>query len=227
MKQTVNVSIRQTEKHEDVGYVRTSLTQINEENQVKKLIEFGIPKQRIFIDRATSGSVAPLERPDFQNLLSYIRNSGSVRRVISFEISRLGRNVEESARLLVNIEKEYDITFWSLSKIEEIFNQIQERGLRFVFFTMFAYGAQLEREHLRERTKNGMETIQQEISENGYYITREGKRIESIGKPPAVKVSIDEVLRLKDEGKSVRDIATILGSSKSTIHDLLKRHYGS
>ena len=201
----------------NIGYARTSLMQINEQNQIKELVKAGVDEHNIFIDKAVSGSVSPMERKDFQRMLGFIREH-QVEKVMAFEISRLGRTVEESARLIVDVEKEYNILFWSLSPIEVTFNQIQERGLRFIVFTLFAYGAQLERERLIARTRTSLSGIQDEIIEKGYHITRRGKnagrRITKLGRP-MLNVDVEKVLAYHARGISYGDIAEHLGISKS------------
>ena len=87
-------------------------------------------------------------------------------------------------------------------------------------FTMAAF----ESDIISERTRAGMEKQKAQIREQGYTISkRTGKQITTLGRTPMASVKLEDVLRLKDEGKSLSQIAEELGSRKSTIHSILKR----
>ncbi len=96
------------------------------------------------------------------------------------------------------------------------------RGFMRMAFTFAA----MESDIISDRTIAGMEVQRMKIERDGYTISkRSGNKITTLGRQPAVKVSIEEVLSLKDEGLSLQEIADRLGSKKSTIHGMLKRKF--
>jgi len=76
-------------------------------------------------------------------------------------------------------------------------------------FTIVAAVAQLERDLIRERVAAGLRVARQN-----------GKRL---GRPN-VTVSVDEILRLRAQGQSLRKIAAALGIGEGTVRDRLSSH---
>ena len=96
---------------------------------------------------------------------------------------------------------------------------------RMVLRTLFTMAA-FESDIISERTRAGLEKQRSMIKDQGYTISkRSGKRIVGLGRSPTVSISLDEILKLRDEGLSLQQIADKLGSKKSTIHSILKRSF--
>ena len=57
---------------------------------------------------------------------------------------------------------------------------------KFIFGIMAQY-AELEREQIVERTNLAIKRIKKSLDEKGYYITKEGKKIASLGRPKGKK----------------------------------------
>ena len=71
------------------GYVRVSTREQNPDRQLSAMKEFGIPENRIFLDRQSGKD---FERPAWHRLIRKIRPGDTI---VVKSIDRLGRNYEE------------------------------------------------------------------------------------------------------------------------------------
>src|SRR5437588_10771523 len=81
--------------------------------------------------------------------------------------------------------------------------------VRPLLIAIFGWLAQQERERLIERTRAGLERAR-----------RQGRRI---GRPRA-HVDVAKALALRGEGKSIREVAMVLGVGAATLHRALQVH---
>ena len=101
-----------------IGYVRVSTFDQEQENQIKILMDAGIPTDYIFSDKGISGTMLAEKRPGFQRAMQYINlHKDEVRFLYVYEISRLGRTTLETLNLIDSLEKS-GIMVWSLSPKE-------------------------------------------------------------------------------------------------------------
>ena len=126
-----------------VGYVRCSTINQNEARQLKIMEEEKVEK--IFIDKASGKN---MERPSFKEMMAFIRN-GDI--VIVESISRIARNTKD----LLNITSELTDKGIEFISLKENINTQTPQG-RFVL-TIFAALAELERESILERQREGIE----------------------------------------------------------------------
>jgi DNA invertase Pin-like site-specific DNA recombinase len=80
-------------------------------------------------------------------------------------------------------------------------------------FTVCAAVSELERSIIVERVRAGVAKAR-----------RDGKRL---GRPPGTKVDVKQAVRLRHEGKSLREISNILKVSLGSIHNALRENGGS
>lgn len=126
-----------------IGYVRVSSADQNEVAQLKKIEEFGQPIHKVFIDKC-SGKTA--DRPELKRMLDYVRD-GDV--IIVSEYSRLARSSSDMLRLVDELQaKGVEII-----SLREQFDTTTPQG-RFML-TVFAGLAELEREIILERQREG------------------------------------------------------------------------
>lgn len=126
-----------------VGYVRVSTREQNTARQEILMKELGVDK--VFIDKSTGSNVA---RPQLQEMMSYVRE-GDI--VIVSEISRFARNTRDLLKLV---------------------DELNEKGVQFVsqkenidtttptgqfLLTIFGAVAQLERDYILSRQREGIE----------------------------------------------------------------------
>ena len=79
------------EKQKKYGYVRVSTKEQNEDRQIKAMLDYGIPKERIFIDKQSGKD---FNRIEYQTLKRMLKDSPNSLLVIH-SIDRLGRNYKE------------------------------------------------------------------------------------------------------------------------------------
>ena len=126
-----------------IGYVRVSTSEQKTERQETSLQDLGV--ERIFIDKA-SGKTA--DRPALKKMMDYIRD-GDI--VVVESISRFARSARDFLNLMERLS-EKDAAF--ISKKEAI-DTATPAG-RFML-TVFAAVAELEREYIRDRQREGIE----------------------------------------------------------------------
>lgn len=90
------------EKQKKYGYARVSTKQQHEDRQVEKLLNEGIPKERIFIDKQTGRN---FNREEYKTIKRFLKDSPDSLFVVD-SIDRLGRNYSEIKEEWRNITKE-------------------------------------------------------------------------------------------------------------------------
>lgn len=171
-----------------------------------------------YIDKETGRTI---KRDDYQRAMAEMEKWDVFMVTLPDRLTREGpeRGIEEVSRMLEEGKSFY--IFLGGIIVRDRMTAITKMILR----SMFTFAA-FESDIISERTRAGIARKKLEISENGYTISkRTGKRITGLGRQPSVKISLEEILTLKDEGLSLQQIAEKLGSKKSTIHGILKRHF--
>ena len=158
-----------------LGYIRVSTVEQNEERQTRALLERGVEKENLYIDKQ-SGKNA--DREQLKALLAFCRK-GDV--VITESISRIARNTKDLLTIVEQLTSK-GVDFVSL---KECIDTATPQG-KFML-TVFGAMAELERENILERQREGIAIAK----EQGKYK----------GKP---KMVIDEAA-LKREVKKWRD----------------------
>lgn len=183
-----------------VGYCRVSTAEQNTARQEELMQELGVEK--VYIDKASGKSTA--QREALSDMLRYLRE-GDV--LIVSEISRLARNTRDFLEIM-DILGEKKVEF--ISK-KELIDTSTPQG-KFVF-TVFAAQAEMERESILQRQREGIEIAK-----------REGKYL---GRKP---VEMDEVLFKKryPDWKAKKITATAfrkeLGLKRTTFYRRVKAY---
>ncbi|MFT8780805.1 recombinase family protein [Acetobacter orientalis] len=177
------------------GYARVSTRDQSTDMQVSRLLEAGIPKERIFMD-VISGATE--DRPQLNSLLSLL-NKGDVLTV--WKVDRLGRRTAHLARLLEEFDQK-GITVRSLTEGVDT----SDRSSR-VSYLLMSVIAQNERETINERIRSGIDHAQK-------YGTKTGR---PIGRPKASSAKVQHALDLLASGKSYRHASSISGVSLATL----------
>ncbi|WP_301272888.1 recombinase family protein [Acetobacter orientalis] len=177
------------------GYARVSTRDQSTDMQVSRLLEAGIPKERIFMD-VISGATE--DRPQLNSLLSLL-NKGDVLTV--WKVDRLGRRTAHLARLLEEFDQK-EITVRSLTEGVDT----SDRSSR-VSYLLMSVIAQNERETINERIRSGIDHAQK-------YGTKTGR---PIGRPKASSAKVQHALDLLASGKSYRHASSIAGVSLATL----------
>ena len=131
-----------------VGYVRYSTAEQNEARQMKMMEEQNAEK--IFIDKASGKNT---ERENFKAMMAFIREGDTV---IMESISRIARNTRDLLTIVGTLT-EKGVEFISL---KENIDTTTPQG-RFML-TVFGALAELERESILERQREGIEIAKAE-----------------------------------------------------------------
>ena len=173
-----------------IGYGRVSTEDQRLDAQITALKEAGA--ERVFADKIGG---TKRKRPELDKMLEQLRR-GDV--VLVTKYDRLARSLTDLLDIVAQIETA-EAGFRSLA--EDIDTTTPAGRL---IFHVFASIAQFERERIRERTMEGLDAA------------RKKGRIG--GRPPALSTDQKaEVLRLKDEGRALKDIAALFKVSLATV----------
>ena len=190
-----------------VAYIRVSQEGERPENQRLAIEGWakrnGVVVVGFFIDEAVSGAVPPRQRSQYSAMLRFCE-SNNIKTIVFYDVSRLGRNLEETLYELKRLlEEGYNVYF----VYPEFLNQMNDPMFKKFVVSMLAWFAELYRYDIVQRTKAGLERAK-----------REGKRI---GRPRK-EVDIGKVLELRRKGVSFKDIARLMSVSYSTLKRRLK-----
>ena len=126
-----------------IGYTRVSTPEQNIERQTELMKNLGVEK--VYIDRASGKDT---DRPELQKMLKFIRNGDTI---VVESLSRFGRNTKDLLSLM-EILRDKEVEFVSQ---KEALDTKTPAG-RFVL-TIFAAVAELEREYILQRQREGIE----------------------------------------------------------------------
>lgn len=183
------------ERWMQIGYVRVSTAEQKTQRQETLLEELGVEK--MFIDKA-SGKTA--ERPELKKMMEFVREGDTV---IVESIIRFARSARDFLDLMEKLH-EKDVKF--ISKKEALDTQVPAG--RFML-TVFAAVAELEREYIRDRQREGIEIAK-----------KQGK---FKGRKPGIYPGFDHLLEQNRQGNITAACAMRkLGMSKSTWYRKLR-----
>lgn len=131
-----------------VGYVRCSTAEQNETRQLKMMEDQDIEK--VFLDKASGKNT---DRPEFKAMMAFVRSGDTV---IVESISRIARNTRDLLTIISSLT-EKGVEFVSL---KENIDTTTPHG-RFML-TVFGALAELERESILERQREGIEIAKAE-----------------------------------------------------------------
>lgn len=172
-----------------IGYVRVSTEEQNTERQENILGNMDVEK--MYIDKASGKNS---DRPELKKMMEYIREGDTV---IVESISRFARSTKDLLELVGRLE-EKDVKF--ISQKEAI--DTETPSGRFML-TIFAAVAELERDYLRDRQREGIEAAKK----LGKYK----------GRKPKVYPSFEEMLEKSRRGEiTAASAMRKLGMSKTT-----------
>ncbi len=180
-------------------YARVSTGDQNPQLQLDELAQYaatrGLEVAAEYVDSGVSG--AKSQRPQLDRLMLAARRR-QFDAVLVWKLDRLARSV----RHLTTVAGEFEALGIDLIVPGQAIDTSTPTGR--LLFNVLGSIAEFERDLIRERVVAGMRAAQ-----------RRGK---SIGRPRSVTRERQErILRLRRAGRSVREIATLLGVSKSTV----------
>jgi putative DNA-invertase from lambdoid prophage Rac len=197
---TRNTTVMATIKNA-VGYCRVSTGEQVIENQIDKLREAGITV--IFADKGISGSIPAKERPDYKEMMKYLDSNPDIKTIVVFEISRLGRQFQDSVNTFLDLEKR-GVMVYSLT---EGWTQVQDPVMRPLLVAIMSWVNDQALTSLKHRIKAGIEHAKKYGTKSGIPIGKPSKNIDRT-----------TVETLRASGMSWHKIADNIGCEVSTLY---------
>lgn len=158
---------------------------------------------QIFQDEGISGKT--MRRPGFSEMMRLAIN-GKIDTIVVYRLDRFSRNATDAIRTILEIDQ-HGVGFISVS--QPVLNLGNENPFRRTLLAAFAEIAEIERETIVARVKSGLDAARK----RGVKLGAPQKRTED---------RILAALHLRQQGKSLRDIAVELGLSVGSVHAMLK-----
>lgn len=182
-----------------VGYIRVSTREQNTIRQEKFMAELMV--EEVFIDKISGKN---MDRPELKRMLDFIRKGDSV---IVESISRFARNTRDLLELIDILTKK-EVSFISL---KENIDTTTPTG-KFML-TIFAAVAELEREYILQRQREGIEIAKQQ----GKYV----------GRKPIALPNLSPIMAKYQSGTiTAAKASKLLGISRSTFYRRIHNKIG-
>jgi len=187
-------------------YMRVSTDDQTNENQRIRLEETVNKRGWFLVDTyQDQESGAKRSRPGLNQMLKNAR-VGKFDLVLVTKVDRISRSLQDLLEIAAKLS-EYNV---SLSFTDQPIDISSSMGR--AFFQILGTFAEFERSMNIKRTKAGIRRVR-----------REGKRV---GRPPLHHETRKKILRLRDEGKSIRMISKETGLSIGAVHKTLTEKEG-
>lgn len=190
-----------------IGYARVSSKEQNLARQLEALEAAGCDK--IYSDKISGKD---FDRPEYQKMISELTSDDIV---VILSIDRLGRNYDEIMTEWRKITKEIkaDVKVLDMPLLDTTVgrtNDLTDTFIADLVLQILSYVANLEREHIRERQREGIEIAKRE----GKYKGRVKKEYD--------KDLFEQTKRRCDAGEiTKKDFAEIMGVSRKTLYSML------
>lgn len=179
-----------------IGYARVSTEDQRLDRQVDALERAGC--ERVFVEKASGMKDA---RPELGRMLGMVREGDDV------VVAKLDR-ISRSTKHLIELSETFDRMGVNFVSLGDSIDTTTPMG-RF-FFRVMASIAELERDMIAERTKDGLEAAR--------------ARGHAGGRPKVPEGAVSRALRMYESGSfTVREITEATGVSKSTLYRSLAR----
>ena len=151
--ETERINAPQISPSEIYGYARVSSTYQNEDRQLLSLQRAGVLTSHIFVDHKSGKD---FNRPSWKRLVHRLRKGDQL---IVTSLDRLGRNYDEIQEVWRNLSKKHGIHIRVLDipLLDTTHNRgFTEEFITDLFLQILAYVAQMERENIRSRQREGI-----------------------------------------------------------------------
>jgi len=156
----------------DVCYGRVSIELQDEARQQYLWDKAMAGKKYIkFFDKGVSGETDPMTRPQLCKAVKYCIENNC--RLVVTDIDRLCRKAWKTERWIEEVIEPNKIELVVINDPEAI----SHPDIRLIKSTL----SQVEKRLIRARTKAKMEQIKNEIDNNGFYVTKAGRKISKLG----------------------------------------------
>lgn len=185
----------------EYGYIRVSTREQNEQRQLLAMREFGIPQNRIYMDKQSGKD---FEQKNYKRMVRKLKKDDTL---VVKSIDRLGRNYEEILEQwrIITKEKQAAIVVLDMPLLDTQQNRdLTGTLIADIVLQLLSYVAQTEREFIRQRQAEGISAAKR----NG---VRFGRKLME---RPAVFCVLQK--QWQDQKISARAAARQLGITHST-----------
>lgn len=198
----------------NIGYTRVSTNTQTVETQIA-LLKKKDPEMIVFTDIDISGTIPAMNRPGFKKFydaVKYHKEIGDLTDIYVYDISRLGRDWDDSVKTMIELEsflgdgRGIIVASDMEGSLFNSFYKAELKPMRRLVYGIAAYVAELERKNTAQRTRDRLQSIREQIKKTGYYKTKSGKIIQSLGRSE-LTIDWDLVDKLRMDGLSYMDIA--------------------
>jgi len=196
--------------------VRVSTNRQETDRQVSELVSHAEKKGYEVVEvckEVISGRAGEEERHGLKRA-EELAASGSIKKVLVHEVSRLGRKNSVTHRFVETLEEHRVSLYWHAQQIETLLDSGKRNPAASIMLALLSEMARNEVEVLRERIMSGL----QEARRKG---VRLGRPTGSLENEAFLQMHKDIIRQLK-AGKSVRDTAKITGKGSSTVQRVKK-----
>lgn len=135
------------------GYARVSSADQNEERQLKALLEYGITKDNIFIDKKSGKD---FQREEYQILKQILKRTKNNLLVIK-SIDRLGRNYKDIQREWQELTQYTDIKVLDMQLLDTTLHKdLLGNFISDLVLQVLSFVAEQERANIKERQRQGI-----------------------------------------------------------------------
>ena len=142
----------------EYGYIRVSTREQNEQRQLIAMQEFGIPQNRIYMDKQSGKD---FERKNYKKMVRKLKKGDTL---VIKSIDRLGRNYEEILEQwrIIAKEKQAAIVVLDMPLLDTRQNRdLTGTLIADIVLQLLSYVAQTEREFIRQRQAEGITAARQ------------------------------------------------------------------
>ncbi len=143
------------EEQKKYGYVRVSTKEQNEDRQIEAMLQFGIPRERIFIDKQSGKD---FNRAEYQTLKRMLKDSPNSLLVLH-SIDRLGRNYKEITKEWQELTNECkaDIKVFDMPLLDTTqYKDLLGTFISDLILQVLSFVAEQERNNIKKRQAEGI-----------------------------------------------------------------------
>jgi len=186
---------------QSIGYARVSTSSQSTDNQVSLLKEAGC--SQVFYE-VISSRVSIDERFQLTAALSVLQPGDEL---VITKLDRLGRTQNQVISTLHSLQEKGI----HIRTLDNLINTAALGKIAPILIGLLSGLAEVERELIRERVRDSVE-----------YRRKNGGNVG--GRKPIGEAKVQHILRLRQEGSSIRKIAELTGISTATLHKTIHAH---
>jgi DNA invertase Pin-like site-specific DNA recombinase len=182
----------------ELGYARASTVKQDLDRQIQALIEDGVDRERIYVDKKSGATV---DRPGLREVLAYARD-GDV--IVVHTLDRLGRTVRDTLNLIHDLA-ERGVGVRNIADPIKVDSGNPSDPMAQLAVVLLALFAQMERTYTLERAAHARAVA-----------TAKGRRV---GRPVVVDpAKLEWAANLRETGNTIAEIVAKTGIPRTSLY---------